>query len=258
MFLYKAPISEILYCTKIYPSPIKGLFSANRHAHALVYFLEGRGEYIFDDKSYPVQPGSLLFLPKGRHYTIHRNEPTQCIYIDFLTTEAPAEEPFSKVYPHTAQFRDVFTALHTTYQQRRHGYESEMMSLLYRLVSMIQVADRISYLPGVKYQKIAAAVDHIHRHYLGGQIRVTELAALSGVSTRYFNELFSVFFGVSPKEYIIRMQLDTAKNMLVSTNTSISEIADTCGFGDVYYFSKVFHKEIGETPSAFRKANQQL
>ncbi len=258
MFLYNTPISRILYCAKIYPGPTPELFSTERHSHALVYFMEGRGEYIYGEKAYAVQAGTLLFLPKGKQYTIRRFASTQCIYIDFLTCEDLDLGPFSKNYPNGAQFRDLFISLLSLYRQKRHGFESEMMSLLYKLISMIQVADQVSYFPGIKYQKIAAAVEYIHLHYCDGQIRIAKLAELSGVSTRYFNELFSVFFGVSPKEYIIRMQLETAKSLLLSSERPIGEIAETCGFGDVYYFSKVFRKEVGETPSAFRKANKLL
>lgn len=258
MFLQNTPIQRIIYCAKIYPEPIRGLFATERHAHALVYFIDGRGEYVYENKSYSVQPGTILFLPKGKQYTINRFAATQCIYVDFLTCDDVDLVPFSKNYPNAAQFRDMFTSLLSLYRQKRHGFESELMSLLYKLVSMIQVADQISYFPDIKYQKIAASVDYIHKHYASGQIRISELAERSGVSTRYFNELFSVFFGVSPKEYIIRMQLETAKSLLLSSERPITEIAETCGFGDVYYFSKVFHKEIGETPSAFRKANKLL
>lgn len=258
MFLHNTPIAKILYCAKIYPTPTQNQFASDRPSHALVYFPEGHCDYTYDDKTYTVQAGSLLFLPKGKAYTINRFTPTQCIYIDFQTCEDLDLAPFVKNYPNTPQFRDMFTALLSAYRQKRHGYESEMMSLLYKLISMIQIADQVSYFPGVKYQKIAAAVDYIHLHYCEGQIRVTKLAELSGVSTRYFNELFSVFFGVSPKEYIIRMQLETAKSLLLSTERPIGEIAEMCGFGDVYYFSKVFRKELAETPSTFRKANKLL
>lgn len=87
---------------------------------------------------------------------------------------------------------------------------------------------------------------------------MTHLAEISGVSTRYFNELFSVFFGVSPKEYIVRMQLDTARNLLATSDDSIGRIASACGFGDVYYFSKVFRKVMGMSPSEYRKSNKVL
>ena len=255
MFMQGTPISKILYCSKIYTKPAHALVSGKRHAHALVFFIEGHSDYVYEGKTCSAAAGSVLFLPRGKEYVIHRHSTAQCIYIDFLTYDSAEIEPFVKNYPNATQFRDVFSNLLSLYRQKKIGYEAEMMSVLYKLISMIQIADRAS---GVKYQKIADAVEHINKNYCTGNLRISSLAKLAGVSTRYFGELFSVFFGVSPKEYILRMQLETAKNLLISTDQSISAIAETCGFSDVYYFSKIFKKELGETPSAFRKMNSVL
>ncbi|MBQ8837334.1 MAG: helix-turn-helix transcriptional regulator [Clostridia bacterium] len=258
MFLQHVPVSKILYCSKIYTKPDIIDVSGGRHAHALVFFIEGNCDYVYGDKVYSASAGSVLFLPYGREYVIHRFSMAQCIYVDFLTCGDADAEPFVKNYPNSSQFRDVFGVLLSLYRQKKIGYEAEMMSALYKLISMIQTADRTAYFPGVKYQKIADAVEHINKNYCSGNLRISSLAKLSGVSTRYFAELFSVFFGVSPKEYILRMQLETAKNLLISTDDSISSIAEVCGFSDVYYFSKIFKKELGETPSMFRKVNKAL
>ena len=258
MFLQDAPISKILYCSKIYTKPARALANNGRHAHALVYFIEGNSDYIYGDKTFSAAPDTVLFLPKGEKYLINRYSTAQCIYIDFLTVKDEEFSPFAKKYQNTAQFRDVFLSLLSLYKQKRIGYEAEMMSLLYKLISMIQIAERTLYFPDAKYQKIADAVDYIRKNYNSGQIKISHLASMSKMTTRYFGELFYVFFGMSPKEYIIQMQLETAKNLLISSSASVSEVAETCGFSDVYYFSKMFKKELGETPSMFRKMNKVL
>lgn len=258
MILQDMTVSEILFCSKIYPKPAAALPAAARHAHALIYFIEGEGEYVYDGKAYPFAPGSVVFLPKGRPYLIRRFSASQLIYADFLTADGALLSPFSKAYPNAAQFRDVFTALASLYRQKRVGYQAEMMSALYKLIAMLQVAERVSYFPGVKYQKIAAAVDCINKNYANGQLRISALAEMSSMSTRYFGELFSVFFGVPPKTYILRMQLETAKNLLLSSDESVGGIAAACGFSDVYSFSKIFKRETGKSPSAFRKAGNAL
>ena len=257
MFLQNTAVSKILYCSKIYTKPQKMLANNGRHAHALVYFISGESDYIYDGKVYSATAGSVLFLPKGRGYAINRHSHSECLYVDFLTVNDVEFSPFVKKYPNSNQFRDVFLSLLSSFKQKRIGYEGEMMSRLYKLVSMIQVAERLAYLPDAKYQRIAAAVDYINKNYCS-QIKISTLAEISGVSTRYFGELFSAFFGVAPKEYIIRMRLESAKNLLISSDIPISEIAEVCGFSDVYYFSKIFKKEIGETPTLFRKYNKVL
>lgn len=258
MFMYGIPISNILYCAKIHTKPITALANDGRHSHALVYFIEGESDYIYGDKVYCAKAGSLLFLPKGECYVINRLSHSKCIYIDFLTVKDVKLPPFVKNYPNATHYRDIFTSLLSLYRQKRIGYESEMMGLLYKLISMIQIADRTEYLPDSKYSMIAPAVDYINQNYKSAEIKIPTLASICKISTRYFGELFSAFFGVSPKEYIIRMRLETAKNMLISSDDKVIDIAEKCGFSDVYYFSKTFKKELGDTPSSFRKLNKVL
>ncbi len=256
MFLENIPVAKITDCSKIYPGPVDRLQSRPRRAHALVYFIEGDSEYIYGDKVLSANPGTVMYLPYNVPYTIRHFTPCQCIYVDFLTAVPAETEPFVKNYPNASQFRDCFFNILSVFKQKRIGYEAEVMSLLYKIVALIQSFDRASYFPSAHYQKIAPAIEYIKKNYTSGEIRMTYLAKLSGVSTRYFNKLFSVFFGVSPKEYIIRMQLDTARNLLATSDSPIGHIASACGFGDVYYFSKIFHKVIGMTPSEYRKTNK--
>lgn len=258
MLFQDIAVSEITFCSKIYPKPAALLPATARHAHALIYFVEGEGEYIYDNKAYAFTSGSVVFLPKGRKYLIRRFSASQLVYVDFLTADDAPLSPFSKSYPNAAQFRDAFSALLSLYKQKRVGYQAEMMSILYKLIAMLQTAEHTSYFPGVKYRKIAAAVDCINQNYASGTLRVCALAEMSGMSTRYFSELFSAFFGVPPKTYILRMQLETAKNLLLSSDETIGNIAAVCGFADMYSFSKIFKRETGKTPSAFRKSGAAL
>lgn len=256
MFFEGVPIERITDLAKIRMRAVDKLQSPPRRAHALVYFTEGESEYIYGDKVYSARAGTVMYLPHNVPYVIRHFTKCECIYVDFLTVSNTPEEPFAKDYPSSSQFRDLFFSMLALFKQKRIGYEAEILGLLYKSVAMIQRADRALYLPGVRYQKIAPAVDYISENYRTGKIRMTQLAKLSGVSTRYFGELFSVFFGVSPKSYIIRMQLDAARNMLAASNDPIGDIAAACGFSDVYYFSKLFHKTMGMTPSEYRKTSK--
>lgn len=256
MFLENVPITKITDCSKIYTRPINKIQSRPRRAHALVYFIEGESEYVYGDKVFSAKAGTVMYLPHNVPYTIRRFTACQCIYVDFLCAVPSNTEPFVKNYPNSSQFGDCFFNMLAFFKQKRIGYEAEVMSLLYKTVALIQSADRAAYFPSAQYQKIAPAIEYIKKNYSSGEIRMTYLAELSGVSTRYFNKLFSVFFGVSPKEYIIQMQLDTARNLLATSDSQIGHIAAVCGFGDVYYFSKIFRKTVGMTPSEYRKTSR--
>ncbi len=69
----------------------------------------------------------------------------------------------------------------------------------------------------------------------------------------YFLKIFKKYYGVSPNEYLNEIRIERAKYMLMATEKSVSEIALTCGFGSQTYFSSVFKKQTGSTPSQFIK-----
>ena len=78
-----------------------------------------------------------------------------------------------------------------------------------------------------------------------------------GVTQRRFQDLFRESFHSTPNQYIISCKINLARKLLLAQELSVSQIAELCGFSDVYYFSKLFKKETGQTPSQFRKAQEK-
>ena len=58
---------------------------------------------------------------------------------------------------------------------------------------------------------------------------------------------------MSPRQYVTKMKIDYAKELLMINRYNISEIAELCGFENVYYFSNVFKKQVGISPIAYIK-----
>ena len=67
---------------------------------------------------------------------------------------------------------------------------------------------------------------------------------------------FKKHYGKTPSRVITDLRIQKAKELLSATDCSISQIAEDCGFDNVYYFSNAFKKETGMTPSAYRKLNR--
>ena len=65
--------------------------------------------------------------------------------------------------------------------------------------------------------------------------------------------LFKKFFGITPYAYITNRKIDFAKKLFIDTNLSVKEIADKLCFADEYYFSNIFKKKVGMSPSQYRK-----
>ncbi|HTG68096.1 MAG TPA: AraC family transcriptional regulator [Candidatus Udaeobacter sp.] len=84
-------------------------------------------------------------------------------------------------------------------------------------------------------------------------ITLNALAAMVDSSERQLQRLFKAKFHVGPMEYLIQMRLDKAKALLQQTDASIKQIAEAVGYSDSYYFSRMFKKYIGLSPSVFKE-----
>ena len=250
-------VEQVTRCMKLYTPPTEPIRVEGRKEHGIVCFIEGECDYICGDRKLSTSPGSLLYLPQGCVYTICRKTPGQFICINFQSVRPHASQAFV-LQRTTKQMYDCFCTALNALKQRRIGYGAEAMSALYKLFSLLQVAGSSAYLPQSKYEKIAPAVEYIQRNYTLGTIRTQALAAQCGISTRYFNRLFAAFYGVAPKEYILRLRLELAQNLLISSAESIGSISEICGFPDVYYFSRLFKRRFGISPNRYRKANVLL
>lgn len=80
-----------------------------------------------------------------------------------------------------------------------------------------------------------------------------ELADMSGFSRYFFCRIFKEIAGKSPIDFQIQCRVNEAKKMLAYTGKSIKEIIIDCGFENESYFFKLFKRNVGVTPSAFRQ-----
>jgi AraC-like DNA-binding protein len=89
---------------------------------------------------------------------------------------------------------------------------------------------------------------------LGQPLSTARLAALSGVSSNYFGKKFCRETGMTVKQYITKRRCEVSARLLTDSKISIQEIAAYVGFPDASYFARVFKKENGVSPQAFRNS----
>lgn len=89
--------------------------------------------------------------------------------------------------------------------------------------------------------------------HLRGVIMLEEWARAAGMNTIYFGRIFKRETGDRPMEWLNERRLQLAARLLEQTPRTIQDIADECGFTCPFYFSRVFRKRFGRTPSALRK-----
>jgi AraC-like DNA-binding protein len=100
------------------------------------------------------------------------------------------------------------------------------------------------------------AMGYIHEHY-PESINRKDLAAYLGVSQEYLSTCFHRDVGVPLVNYIERYRIRKARELLETTDKSVTEVAQEIGFTDSSYFGRVFRREVGVSPMAYRRGEQR-
>ncbi len=103
--------------------------------------------------------------------------------------------------------------------------------------------------PDIAAQKAMASC--IYRHY-GERLSLNDIAAAGHVSRSKCCQIFRRFMGQSPVEYLNSYRLKRCRDLLIETEMSVTEIALSCGFNHLSYFSRMFLRTYGDTPSGYR------
>ena len=99
------------------------------------------------------------------------------------------------------------------------------------------------------FDKIA---EYIHENY-GSRLTNRDIAEYFGYNPNYVSDLIKVTTGLSLHKYLLNVRIERAIELLEWTNSSVGEIAEACGFYDIYHFSKVFKGATGTSPAKYRK-----
>jgi PAS domain S-box-containing protein len=102
------------------------------------------------------------------------------------------------------------------------------------------------------YQRIALPVAHLQER-CAEDLRIPNLARMAGYSSDQFERAIRAIFQLSPKQLLVKTRLESASQMLKTTELSVSEIAHRCGYADHSAFTRVFRRVVSLTPQQFRR-----
>ncbi len=100
--------------------------------------------------------------------------------------------------------------------------------------------------------RLQQTLDFISANY-ASPFSLRELAAQASLSERQFLRVFKNAYGLTPTEYIGKLRIERARDILLETDCPITTIAMECGFSDSSYFAKYFKKLVGCSPTEYRK-----
>ncbi|QNK60586.1 AraC family transcriptional regulator [Paenibacillus sp. PAMC21692] len=163
----------------------------------------------------------------------------------------PARSHYTVVPDRPLVLLRLFTAMHKCWQQPGPLQQLHVRGYFYTFVQqlLLQLQDRLT--SASKADVVTEALHYLEEHFLE-PITLEQLSEQMDSSARHLARLFKNRTGLSPIDYVIRMRMDYAKQLLQVTDATVQEIASGIGYADSYSFSKMFKKHIGIPPVRYR------
>lgn len=230
----------------------------------IIYIAAGNGHFILDGKEVIVPAGSMvLFQPKQvQDYFYYGKDKTQVWFVHFTGREVRNilrhyEIPTDGYILHTGisrEYEDLFRRMRDELVRCSWGYE-EMLTYLFRELLMTmhrRMTENAPRVSGFIQDEIDRARAFFDEHY-NEEISIEQYAVSRNMSTSWFNRSFRSAVGTSPMQYILDVRIRNAQTLLETTDYSVTSIAALVGYENPMYFSRLFRKAKGLSPSKYRK-----
>jgi AraC-like DNA-binding protein len=151
----------------------------------------------------------------------------------------------------------MFKVLETEDDQHRIGNELYITTVLVQmllLISRFQETAELNHETKVS-QRSFQIVNHINKNYVE-DIKLDQLADMLHISSNHLCKIFKADTGYTVFQYLNIVRIKNAALMLSTSNKKITEVAFDCGFKNINHFTHIFKKQLGITPSKYKKMNQ--
>lgn len=239
-------------------APIKEYTTTNK-ASGLIFPLSGSADFIIEGTAYELEKGYLLHVgPNLQIQSMVAKESTFEYAVIHFTMPIDVELKFPLFYDHFLLQVGDNMKLGSMLQQLIQNYLIPGGVAFLRSKAMfLNILEEIilSYRKNdfeTKLENMDMIIDFIQQHYQR-EITVNDIANHFDIERRKFTYLFEKKIGVSPTIYLTELRIGQSKFLLRTSDLSISEIAESVGYNDYFYFSRVFKKVTGLSPTDFRK-----
>jgi len=212
----------------------------------------------FGTYSFESREGDLVYHPRGSSLTQTIPERGGIYRIDFFfDTDVPLKGEV--VTPQNPQvIKQLLRTCASEWQMLGQASTVSCMAALNAIYAEFLKAGESPYLSPLKKQRMEETVTYIDAHIDDPALGIQQLAAAMKMSESHVRHSFKEVHGMTVSEYIHNRRIRLAKNLLEFSGDSITEIAATVGYSDIYYFSNAFKKAVGCPPSEYRRRKQCL
>ncbi|MGD2432529.1 bacillibactin transport transcriptional regulator Btr [Bacillus velezensis] len=232
----------------------------------LIFHVKGEGQIDIGTDSFPLQKETLYICPCDETFNI-APIPSGGIHLYIVRIRV-----FSYSSDDEAMLPDNGEDIFHGLQQMNLQTVDHLTSRLQSLSENVRSADALQKMKytadfqQLMYDLYAAKVCHQNntkaaieqtKQFIHAQsdtkITLTQLAHMAGISPKHYSETFKKLYGHSVTEYITDIRITNAKKLMAKANCKLREIAHQIGYQDEFYFSRIFKKHTGSSPTSYMK-----
>ncbi|MCC8118604.1 MAG: AraC family transcriptional regulator [Bacteroidales bacterium] len=237
----------------------------------LIYCVEGAGWYQIGTNRYVISPGQFFILPayKPHSYGADPDNPWSIYWLHFkgemaddfaAGMEVPhmiAPSTDSRIQQRIEMFEEMFYTLKAGYSVENLRYAQ---SILYHYLGTLLYINEFrqagsGHRLGVQLDACQQAIHYMKEH-IEQHITLVDLAKYTGYSPNHFATLFKKSIGHAPLSYFNLLKMQAAAQMLDSTQMKINQISGKLGYEDTGYFTRLFTKIMGSSPTTYRATSK--
>lgn len=236
-----------------------------RKDYQLLYIVSGKAYFTFYDsgqKEVEIPAGNMvLYRPEeSQEYCYYAKDNPEVCWIHFSGSRA--DEILDKIgfsHSHTLfcgisfQYPELFRRIILELQLKRPCFEELLCVYLGQLFTEIHRSQLELTAEKYRNQKEMEATVHFFNEFFTQTISIEQYAKEHHMSISWFIRSFKHYMGMTPIQYITSIRINKAKELLKNTNCSIQEISGLVGYENPLYFSRIFRKQTGNSPSQYRK-----
>lgn len=239
----------------------------------MIYILSGNGVFECNNKTYPLCKNTLIYYPSGFPYHIHSNE-TMIFYtvnfdftqefshIGVMVPEKAGEFNYDTIFRYNAEIPDIFSDviyvnnakeigndIESIYNESKKSTKKQDIENLYLNIILLKLSrNKENNQHKVPLcEKIKEIVEN------NISVNIKEISEKLHYHPYYLNEVFVKNEGITLHKYITKQRLIRVREMLLTTDVSISEISHQCGFYSQSHMSNTFKNVYKITPGKMRK-----
>lgn len=247
-----------LMCQPVMPT----LRAEGRRDYQLLYISAGKAFFCLEDEQQEIPAGHMVLYRPGesQQYYYYAADSPEVYWIHFSGYEASSildKIGFADTHVlfcgTSFHYSELFRQIILELQLKRPCFEELLSFSLYHIFTEIhrsQLESTVDKYRNLEYMETAV---HYFNEFYMQDISIQEYAVSQHMSISWFIRCFKQYMGMTPMQYITAIRINKAKELLKNTDYSIQEISSLSGYDNPLYFSRIFRKQTGRSPSDYRR-----